>query len=126
MSAVPLPWATPPLTQNQLRRMHHHKEAKAKATALAEARWAIKAKRLRPIEGRVVVVLHWQPATRRRADPDGLAPTLKVALDALTAEGVIPDDSWAEVAHAGITAHPPIKGQPGALWLTINATADAA
>jgi len=106
--------------------MHHQAEAKVKAKALAEARWAIKAKRLRPIDGRVVVVLHWQPATRRRADPDGLAPTLKVVLDALTAEGIIPDDSWAEVAHAGITAHPPLPGQAGALWLTVNATSDAA
>lgn len=122
-----MPWTTPPITQNQLRRMHHQAEAKAKATALAEARWAIKARRLAPFTNRVVVVLHWQPATRRRQDPDGLAPTLKVCLDALVAEQVIAEDSWAEVAHAGITAHPPTTGQPGAIWLTINdATPDAA
>jgi crossover junction endodeoxyribonuclease RusA len=67
-----------------------------------------------------IVILHWQMPDRRRRDGDGAAPTLKVVLDALVAEGVLPDDSWIHVPHSGVTCHPPVKGQPGALWLELT------
>lgn len=118
-TAVTLPWPTAPITQNGLRRMHHHAEAAAKRNALYEARIAIRAAKVAPMAG-AVVILNWQMADRRRRDGDGAAPTLKVCLDALVAEGVLADDSWVEVPHSGVTCHPPIKGQPGALWLTIE------
>ena len=35
-------------------------------------------------------------------------------------EGVLPDDSWVHVVHSGVTCHPPIPGQPGAMWLAIS------
>jgi crossover junction endodeoxyribonuclease RusA len=119
MTNIPLPWKAAPLTQNGLRRMHHHAEAKAKRAALAEARWAIRAERLELMPG-AIVILHWQMPDRRRRDGDGAAPTLKVVLDALVAEGVLPDDSWIHVPHSGVTCHPPVKGQPGALWLELT------
>jgi crossover junction endodeoxyribonuclease RusA len=119
MSTVSLPWTAPPLTQNGLRRMHHMAEAKAKRQALEEARWAIKAARL-PFMAGAIVILNWQQPDRRRRDGDGAAPTLKVVLDALVKEGVLHDDSWVEVPHSGITCHPPVKGQPGALWVTLT------
>lgn len=119
MTTVTLPWTAPPITQNELRRMHHHAEAKAKAKALAEARWAIK-KAKPPFMAGAIVILNWQMTDRRRRDGDGAAPTLKVCLDALVAEGVLHDDSWVEVPHSGVTCHPPIKGQPGSMWLTLT------
>jgi crossover junction endodeoxyribonuclease RusA len=67
-----------------------------------------------------IVILHWQMPDRRRRDGDGAAPTLKVVLDALVAEGVLHDDSWIHVPHSGVTCHPPVKGQPGALWLELT------
>ena len=114
-----LPWSLPPLTQNQLRRMHHHAEAKAKAQAKSEARWAIRAARLAP-RGGANVVLHWRMPDNRRRDGDGAAPTLKVILDALVAEGVLYDDSWVEVPHSGVTCHPPLPKMPGSLWVELT------
>jgi len=123
MTAIELPmWPMPPLTQNGLRRMHFQAEAKAKAKALTEARWAIRAARL-PLMAGANVVLHWRMPDKRRRDGDGAAPTLKVCLDALVHEGVLHDDSWVEVPHSGITCHPPTPGQPGAMWLTVEAVA---
>lgn len=116
---VPLPWTKPPLTQNGLRRMHHMTEARAKADAAMQARAAIRQARV-PFHPGANVVLHWRMANRRRCDGDGAAPTLKVCLDALVKEGVLHDDSWVEVPHSGVTCHPPVKGQPGALWLEIS------
>ena len=119
MTRIDLPWAAPPLTQNGLRRAHHMAEAKAKATALEQARWCIRAAAL-PFHPGANVVLHWRMPDRRRRDGDGAAPTLKVCLDALVKEGVLHDDSWVEVPHSGVTTHAPIKGQPGALWLEVT------
>lgn len=119
MSTIALPWTEPPATQNQLRRMHHMAEAAVKRAALLEARSAIRAKGV-PFMAGAIVILHWRQPDRRRRDGDGAAPTLKVCLDALVKEGVLADDSWVEVPHSGITTHPPIKGKPGALWLTLS------
>jgi crossover junction endodeoxyribonuclease RusA len=118
VTTIALPfWTTPPLTQNKLRRMHHMVEARAKAEALSLVRRAIRIARVKPMVG-AVVILHWRMADRRRQDGDGAAPTLKVCLDALVQEGVLPDDSWVHVPHSGVTTHPPVKGRPGALWLS--------
>jgi len=119
MSTIALPWTKPPITQNQLRRLHYREEAKRKAAALAEARTVIAAKHL-PLMGGAIVILHWRMANRRRQDGDGAAPTLKVCLDALVHEGVLHDDSWIEVPHSGVTCHAPILGKPGAMWLTLS------
>lgn len=123
MTAITLPWSRPPLTQNGLRRMHYHVEAKAKAAVLEEARAAVKLAGL-PFMPGAVVILNWQMADKRRQDGDGAAPTLKVCLDALVKEGVLHDDSWVEVPHSGITCHPPVKGQPGLMWLTVDPIGD--
>ena len=119
MSRVELPWFAPPLSQNALRRMHYHAEAKLKRESLEQARWAIKAANLEPMVG-ANVTLHWRMPDRRRRDGDGAAPTLKVCLDALVAEGVLPDDSWVHVPHSGVTTHPPLHMEPGSLWLELT------
>ena len=123
-ACVVLPWSAPPITQNGLRRMHHHAEAIAKRQALTEARWAIRNAHITNM-ARATVVLNWQMKDMRRRDGDGAAPTLKVCLDALVDEGVLEDDSWPFVPHSGVTCHPPIKGQLGAMWLALTPIGDA-
>lgn len=126
MSAVTLPWTKPPLTKNDDRRRANVYAVSAKwKSALTEARWTIRAANVTPLE-RAVVILNWQQPDRRRRDGDGANLTLSACLDALVLEGVLPDDSWAHVIHSGITCHPPIKGQPGALWLTLSEPKDDA
>lgn len=116
---IPLPWQKPPLTKNAVRRMHYRTEAKLRAAAIEDARWAIRAAAITPMIGGIVI-LHWRVANKRRQDGDGADPTKALLIDALVLEGVLPDDSWVHVVHSGVTCHPPIKGQPGALWLTLT------
>jgi crossover junction endodeoxyribonuclease RusA len=116
---IALPWTTAPLTQNQLRRMHPLREAAFKRTMLAEVRWTIRAAKPEPLIY-ADVTLHWRMPDRRRRDGDGAAPTLKICLDALVHEGVLPEDSWVHVRHSGVTTHPPIKGMPGGMWLEVR------
>lgn len=119
MTAIRLPWTTPPLTKNKIRRMHYQTEAKLRAGVIEEARYAIRAANVTPMVG-AIVVLNWQVATKRRQDGDGADPTKAAVIDALVLEGVLPDDSWVHVPHSGVTTHPPVKGQPGAMWLTLT------
>lgn len=122
---IALPWPIAPLTQNQLRRLHPLREAALKKTALNEARWAIRAAKPTPLIY-ADVVLHWRMPDRRRRDGDGAAPTLKVVLDALVKEGVLPEDSWVCVRHSGVTTHAPEPGMPGGMWLELNEVEESA
>ena len=119
MTAIPLPFDQPPLTKNKVRRMHHHKEAGIRRDAINAVRMAIRAAKVQPLE-QAVVILHWRQPNNRRRDGDGADPTKAFCIDALVLEGVLPDDSWAHVVHSGTTVHPPVKGQPGAMWLSIR------
>ena len=132
MTTIDLPFAAPPLSQNQLRRMNHWDEAKAKKTIIATAITAIRRAKTQPVDGPVLVTLHYRPATRRRFDADGLAPTLKCCLDALTRSGlgngpnVLADDDWTHVPVAAIRVHPPVVGFGSAMWMTLEEAPDAA
>lgn len=119
MTTIALPFELPPLVKNQVRKMHHHKEAKIRRESMAAVRWAIRAAKVTPLE-QAVVVMHWRLPNRIRRDGDGAQPTLSFCLDALVLEGILPDDSWKFVVHSGITCHEPQPGLPGALWLTIT------
>ena len=70
-----------------------------------------------------MVILNWRVPNKVRRDGDGAQPTLSLILDALVLEGVLPDDSWRFVRHSGITCHEPVKGKPGAMWLSVEAVA---
>lgn len=122
MTIIDLPFEAPPLTKNAVRLMHHHKEAKIRRESMEAVRWAIRAAKVQPLDA-AVVILHWRQPDRRVRDGDGADPTKAICLDALVLEGVLPDDSWRFVRHSGITCHSPIKGKPGALWLSIEAVA---
>lgn len=114
---VDLPWTTPPLTGNRVRGNVHARNREVQ-DAKDVARWHIRKARLTPIVG-AEVTLHMRPATRHRRDADGLAPTLKVCLDALVAERILPDDSWVCVPAATCRIHPP-DGGPAAMWLELT------
>lgn len=113
---IPLPWRTPPLRANDRRTWPA--QHRAFQQALTEARWAIRACNLAPIVG-ANAVLHYRPKTRRVQDSDGIAPTLKPVLDALVAEGIVPNDDWVHIPRTSQEIHPP-DGSPGALWLELT------
>ena len=116
MSTITLPWNRPPLTGNRVRSNPY---ARAQEVSLAkhDARWAIRAAKVQPMKG-AEVTLHYRPKDKRRRDVDGLAPTLKVTIDALVAEGVLQDDSWVEVPAVHMRIHPP-TGDDAAMWLEL-------
>lgn len=114
---VALPWLKPPLTQND-RNDRRTGGARKIAEAKAQAQWATKAARLEPIVG-ANVTLHWRIPNRGRRDSDNLGSTLKVCLDALVAEGVLPDDSWVHVPRTSCEIHPPTH-EPAAMWLELD------
>jgi hypothetical protein len=116
MTTIPLPWTSPPLRQND--RQHHMVKAQAFATALEQARWAIRAAKPAPMIG-ADVTLHYRVPDRRIRDSDGIAPTLKVVLDALVAEKVLPRDDWVHVPHSGQRIHEPSDEGP-AMWVTLD------
>jgi Holliday junction resolvase RusA-like endonuclease len=117
MTTIPLPWSKPPLTGNRTRGNPYARAQEVK-DAKAEAAEAIHRANLRPIVG-AEVTLHFTPTTKRRRDADGMFPTLKVCLDALVAEGILPDDSWVHVPAATCRIHEP---SPAALrcWLELS------
>lgn len=115
--AFPLPWSRPPMAQND--RDHWRAKASKFATAKLEARMAIRAAKV-PVVGGAVVKLHYRVPDNRVRDSDGPAPTLKVLLDALVAEGILPGDDFRYVPESGVRLHPPAKGLPGAMWVELS------
>ena len=120
MTTIPLPWPKPPLTGNRVRG-NVYARANEVAAAKQGAQWAIRAAKPAAVIG-AEVTLHFRPKDKRRRDADGLAPTLKVVLDALVTEGILPDDSWVHVPAATCRIHPP-NGEPAAMWLTLEEVA---
>jgi Holliday junction resolvase RusA-like endonuclease len=114
---IALPWEKPPLTGNRTRGNPYARANEVKA-AKAQAAEAIHHANVDLIK-RADITLHLQMPDHRRRDADGLAPTLKVCLDALVAEGVLPDDSWLVVPRVSCRIHPP-NGEPAAMWLTLE------
>lgn len=113
---IPLPWQRPPLTGNRTRGNPYARANEVKQ-AKEQAQWAIRAANVTPIVG-AEVTLHYRVPDRRRRDADGLAPTLKVVLDALVAEGVLPEDNWVHVPSATCRIHAP--GDKAAIWVELT------
>lgn len=114
---IPLPWAKPPLTGNRTRGNPYARANEVKV-AKDDAAHAIRMNRPKPLVG-ADVSLVFRPKDRRRRDADGLAPTLKVCLDALVADGILPDDSWVHVPRATCHIRPP-TGEAAAMWLELT------
>jgi Holliday junction resolvase RusA-like endonuclease len=118
-----LPWSKPPvMTLNEaMRSSNVHAKAAQTRAAKDAAIWTIRARRppLLTPGGPVHITLHHQVANYHRRDPDGLAPTLKVCIDALVAEGVLKDDDWQHVRATTCRIHPPTNAPP-TMWLTLE------
>lgn len=115
---ITLPWPKPPLTGNRTRGNPYARANEVK-TAKQQAAVAIRAARPPQLHG-ASVTLVLRLADRRRRDADGLAPTLKVCLDALVAERVLPDDSWTYVPSVTCRIYPPMTDQPAEMWLELS------
>lgn len=120
---IALPWTKPPVgTLNAaLRSSSVHVKAAGVEAGKRAAGWAILATKPRPPRATapVTVTLHYRVLNYRRVDPDGLAPTLKLCLDALVDAGVLADDDWQHVRATTCRIHPPTAAGP-AMWLTIT------
>lgn len=114
---IPLPWEKPPLTGNRTRGNPYARAAEVKR-AKDQAIVAVARVARKPLVG-AEVTLNLRPKDKRRRDADGLAPTLKVCLDALVLQGVLPDDSWVHVPAATCRIHPPTD-EPAAMWLELT------
>lgn len=74
-------------------RSHWSKAAKAKEAEQERVGWAIAEAGVKPVEGPVEIGFNFIEAGRLR-DPDNiLAGAVKVVLDQLKAQGIIPDDN---------------------------------
>ncbi|WP_288071226.1 hypothetical protein [Adlercreutzia caecimuris] len=88
-------------------RSHHMSGAQMKRDNQQVVRWAVKAAALKPMRCPVAVHITWveglRPGRKRFVprDRDNIAFARKFILDALRAEGVISDDSWADVLDTG-------------------------
>lgn len=114
-NAIPLPWSKPPLSGNDRGHTRYSPFTRVKGEAVL----AIRAAKVEPVD-RAIVTLHYRVPDWRRRDADNLAPTYKACQDALVAAGVIADDSFTTIPEARQHIHDPVKGKPGALWLTIQ------
>ena len=117
---IPLPWQKPPLSQND-RDERKRGGARKIAEAKEQARWAIRAAKVRPVVG-AVVTLHYRVPNLIRRDADNLAVVLKVCQDALVLEGILPRDDWVCVPASGQRIHPP--DGPPAMWLELTSIHD--
>jgi crossover junction endodeoxyribonuclease RusA len=114
MTRVDLPYTKPPLSMND--RDHWFVKAKkVRAVRLAVQRLCAD---LDPMPA-AVLTLHYQPRDRRHRDSDNLFATVKAVADGIRDAGVIPDDDTRYLSHREPVIHPPVKGEPGRLWLEL-------
>lgn len=113
-----LSFSRPPLSMNSKFR-HWAQRANIVKQVRREAAVRAKSARLGPHQ-HITVRLHYQPRDARRRDPSNLMATQKPLLDGLVDAGVVPDDTPTYVTETIPTIHPPVKGEPGAMWLTIE------
>lgn len=110
-----LPYSSPPLRDNA----RHHWAVKASWTRNLRQTATILAydARLPRHLQQVRIVLHWQPATVRRRDQLGPAPTLKPLVDGLVDYGLIVDD---DTTHCELSCRIEPVAKPARLWLSIE------
>lgn len=113
---IDLPWAKPPLGGNDRGHTRYSPFTRVKAEAVL----AIRAAKVKPVYGPVVITLHWQIPDRIHRDSDNLAPTYKACQDALVAVGVLAADWWQHVPEARMRIHPPTTDRTAAMWLEVS------
>ena len=121
MTRIDLPWPRPTIALND---SHGNRfaEAAGRKRVRTEARWAIRASGVAPVQTYpVAVTLHWRIPDRRLRDADRLHKVAKGVTDALVDEGVLAADDWRYVRRAASEIHPPEPGKPGAMWVEVSA-----
>jgi crossover junction endodeoxyribonuclease RusA len=100
-------------------RLHWRTEHRVKAQLRRDVALLARAARI-PSLPRISVELHYAPRDRRRRDPINLAPTAKVAEDALVDAGVVPDDTPEFVEPTPAVIDPPDPRRTHRLWLVVR------
>lgn len=100
-----LPWARPPLTENQ---RYKHWSVKARTIRTVRGTGRILAARV-PHFDRVRVELEWVVTTRHKRDVENVVPTLKALCDGLVDADVVDDDTPAYMDKP----MPSIRYEPG-------------
>ncbi len=116
MTRIDLPYTKPPLSLND--RLHWATKARLVSRIRTYVDVESTCTRLPKAES-AVITLHYRPRDRRRRDKDNLFATLKPCIDGLVDAGVLPADHGNHV-DPRVELHEPEKGQPGALWLTVE------
>lgn len=83
-----------PPTLNEVRRMHHMKQASEKKRWEQITRIEVKVQNLHPVETPVIVTYRFHFTDKRRRDPDGYAYSAKSIQDGLVKSGILPDDNF--------------------------------
>ena len=116
MTHIDLPYTSPPLSLND--RLHWAAKARLVATVRTATHALARTAKVQHVE-RATVTLHYRQRARRAIDKDNLFATLKPCIDGLRDAGVLDEDDSTRV-EPRVEIHAPIKGQGGALWLTVE------
>ena len=109
-----------PLTSNQARSgTHYYTQNSLKRGVHEDVAVLVAAHRVPPLPG-ADLDLTWQLPNRVRRDVDGMGWLLKACSDALVRAGVLPDDDWRYVRCTTMRVIPPVRGEAGAMTLTIT------
>lgn len=119
ITQIVLPWPKPPLTLNQRGQTPGARAAHSAKVQMIRRTVALLARGIGSHD-RIHVRLHYRQPDRRRRDADNLIPTQKACVDGLVDAGVIPDDCDPFLDWSRPQLHPPVKGEPGQLWLVIT------
>lgn len=114
---IELPYLSPPLSANQ--RMHWSTKGRVTREVRHTAAWLARYAKL-PSTDRLIVTLHYRPASRRRRDAHNLYPTVKALVDGLVDAGIVPDDDIAHVSTPEPVIHSPSESEGAAMWLSID------
>lgn len=106
---IRLPYTTPPLTSNQ--RLHWRSEYAIKKALRQAVTLAARAQNIPPLES-AHIVLVYTPRDRRRRDSHNLVPSVKVAVDALVALGILKDDTPEYLSESMPIIAPPDRNDP--------------
>lgn len=86
-----------PPTLNEIRRMHHFKQAAQKKCWEHVISVEAKVQKLQPVSGPVIITYRFHFKDNRRRDPDGYAYSAKSIQDGLVKSGILPDDNFSIV-----------------------------
>lgn len=117
IQTLPLPWPAPILSLNKS--MHRMKEYRLRNEVRDAVITLARHHKLKAVDT-ARVELHWRAAVKRSRDEDNQTAMLKPCIDGLAKAGVLPYGDASDVLSSRVRIHPPIKGEPAAMWLVIE------